>query len=315
MPKSEASSKNISERSKPHFVIRFLRLAREPFFLAKIGLFATSGFLALSLLYGFLWGPLIAYSPVKPGFTEVVSERYTLIYPKGMTLPSEYAALDDLLSEVERLHRLTFIKQLRFVICTTQGQYNRFALAHGRACAIQTGTVIYLGPEIQQATYPPQVSLHDQQLLLTPNPTKTPRDLTSFVKHELSHALIYQNTSLIKAFKIDRWFEEGLAVYFGNAHHYYQDEAFKTLAIAQGFFFDLLNNDAEPEGIPNDIKYFFMYGAYAEFMGYLIETYGLDKVLDFCHVYINTPDQQEELFSTFFAVSPHEALEQFWQSL
>jgi hypothetical protein len=195
------------------------------------------------------------------------------------------------------------------------GQYKRFSMSGGRACTIQTGTVIYISPDIHQAVYPPRVEIHDDQLTLIRDPEKPFRDLTGFLKHELSHALIYQNTSLRKALKIRRWFEEGLAVYFGNAHHYYRGAELKTLAIDQRFFFDLLDDSAEPEGIPTGIKFSFMYGAYGEFIRYLIDTYSLERVLDFVREYIREPDQEEELFHTFFGKASQEVVQQFWQNL
>jgi hypothetical protein len=119
----------------------------------------------------------------------------------------------------------------------------------------------------------------------------------------------------MKALKIKRWLEEGLAIYFGNSHHYYRGTEFRILAIDQGYFFNLFDENAEPEGIPQEIKYFFMYGAFNEFTKYLIETYGLDRMLSYTYEYLKAPEHEEQLFKSTFGMSPQEALRKFHQSL
>ena len=159
-------------------------------------------------------------------------------------------------------------------------------MAGGHACTIQTGTVIYIRPSIRETTYPPQINVEGRNMTLGPPAVDTHRDITGFLKHELSHAILYQNTSVLKALRVKRWVEEGVAVYFGNPHHYYHGSEFRTLAIDQGGFFNLLDDHSEPKSIPKEIKYYFMYGAFHEFMNYLIQTYGLDTVLTYIHEYI-----------------------------
>lgn len=278
-------------------------------------LFACAIIAVPLLIYGFLFGPLFPYSPLKIDFAEEHFSWYTLIYPKSTNLSPEYLALGSLFDEAETFHRLRFKKPVKIIVCATIGQYKRFSLAGGRACTAQTGTIIYISPMVKNAKYPPNIAINKNHTTILEPPHTTPRDLASFLKHELSHALLYQNTSLFKALNISRWFEEGFAVYFGNSHHYYQGAQLKTLAVDQGYFFDLFDDKAEPEGIPREIKYYFMYGIYSEFMNYLITTYGVDRVLNFMTEYLTAPKDEEQLFASFFGVSPQEALERFFQHL
>jgi len=266
-------------------------------------------------IYGFLCGPLFPFSPIKPGFAELNLTRCTIVYPKNTKISPEYGTVDDLIGETEQFHNLQFKKRIQIIVCATNEQCKRFSMTGGHACTIQTGTVIYIRPSIQETTYPPKITIERGSIILQPPVVETHRDLTGFLKHELSHAILYQNTSILKAIRIKRWLEEGLAVYFGNPHHYYHGSEFRTLAIDQGCFFNLLDEQAEPEGIPQDIKYYFMYGAFYEFMNYLIQTYGVDSVLTYTHEYIKAPGMEDPLFRSLFGINLENELERFQQHI
>jgi hypothetical protein len=265
------------------------------------------------LVYGFLFGPLFPYSPVKFGFSKLELKRGTVFYPKETVLSRDYFGLDSLISETEAfysssssflfdqtfsfrkrkslVHKLQFKKKVKVIVCATKGQYKRFSTQSAHACAIQTGTIIYINPSIKN----------------------TGRDLTGFLKHELSHAILYQNTSLFKAFKLKRWLVEGLAIYYGNSHHYYRGDKFRKLAIDEGYFFNLLDDKAEPENIPGDIKHLFIYGEYRAFMEYLIKTYGLETILKYTAEYIKAP--KKKLFKTLLGISLDEAFARFREEI
>jgi len=215
------------------------------------------------------------------------------------------------MAQTEKFHRLSFKKNVLVIVCASNSQYRRFSLASGNAGTIQTGTMIYIRPSISEASYPPHIAYEDGALKLLPPDNPAKRDLAGFLKHELSHAILYQNTTPWKAMKIKRWIEEGLAVYFGNSHHYYTGDELRSLAIDDGFWFNLTDEDADPPGIPDTIKHFFSYGAYCGFITYLVDTYGRDRLLDFVHAYIRDPQNEEALFKSQFGVSLNDAIEGF----
>lgn len=238
-------------------------------------------------------------------------ERCTIIYPGQSVLSPEYSTLDTLMVETERFHRMSFRKRITAVVCATNGQHKRFSLGGGHANTIQTGTVIYIRPSIKDTTYPPPLQ-REGEAGEAPTARKIGRrDLSGFLKHELSHAILYQNTGLIRAFRIKSWLEEGLAIYFGNPDHYYRGEEFRALAFRQGCFFNLLNDESEPVVILPENKFYFKYGAYYEFMAYLVDKHGLDAVLDFTHAYIRSPSDEEALFHASFGCSPAAMLDRF----
>ncbi len=270
---------------------------------------------AAVFVYALLFGPLVAFGPFKFGFEELGLARCSIYYPRGATADPAYSKIDDLMAEVERFHGLNFNRRVRVMVCATDSQYRRLSRAGGSASTAPTGTVIYIRPSISETTYPPRVEHQDGKLTLLPPATPGKRDLPSFLKHELSHAVLYQNTALWKAMHVKRWIEEGLAIYFGNSHHYYGGEELRSLAISDGFWFDLTNEDAEPTGIPNDIKHFFSYGLYCNFVHFLMDSYGRDAVLGYVRDYIQAPGKEETLFRARFGVSLPEAVERFHESL
>ena len=285
----------------------------------KIAVLIGVGAVGAFVLYALLFGPLFAFSPLKLGFDELRLGRCSVFYPRETTPDPAYSKADDLMAEAEEFHRLTFKKRVRVIVCATNSQYRRFSHASGIASTIPTGTVIYIRPSIAEATYPPRIDHQDGKLKLLPPANHANRDLPSFLKHELSHAILYQNTTLWKAMKIKRWVEEGLAIYFGNSDHYYArgrgGDELRVLAIDDGFWFPLTDDEAEPPGIPDGIKHFFSYGVYCGFITYLVDTYGRDHVLTFVRDYVRAPQNEEALFKKQFAVSLNEAVEGYRKGL
>jgi len=267
--------------------------------------------LMAACIYGFFFGPLFPYCPVNPGFDRMELGRCTVIYPGGSVLPPEYSTLDTLMDETEKFHQMSFRKRVKVVVCATPGQYKRFSRGGGHASTTQTGTAVYIAPSIGETTYPPPLQREGEAREAASPPKTGRRDLSGFLKHELSHAILYQNTGLFRAFRIKNWVEEGLAIYFGNPDHYYRGEEFRALAFRQGCFFNLLDDESEPVVTPPDIKFYYKYGAYCEFMAYLVDKYGLDGVLNFVHAYIKSPADEEALFQTSFGCSPAAMLDRF----
>jgi hypothetical protein len=271
--------------------------------------------LALVMIYVFCYGPLFPYSPFHPGFNALTFDKYRIIYPLDYAIAPAYLGLDSLLSAAEDFHRLQYKKPITIVISATALQHKRFSMSGGHANTIQTGTVIYVNPSINNALYPPEIRLRKSDLFFTQTKGNIKRDLRSFLKHELSHALLYQNTTLAKARRVKSWLEEGLAVYFGNPHHYYHGEELRKLAIGRDYFFDLFDDQKDAYFVPPEIKYYFKYGIYGAFMEYLIDTNGISTVIDFTHEYIVAPQEERGLFQSHFRTTMDSALLDFRKSL
>ncbi|KPL07495.1 hypothetical protein AMJ86_04355 [bacterium SM23_57] len=269
----------------------------------------------LIIVYAFLYGPLLPFSPIQPGFSKETLSRCDILWSNDSCIPEEYYAIDSLIAETEKFHHLTYAKRITIVLCSTAKQHKRFSMSGGHANTALTGTVIYVNPSIYNALYPPIIQLNKSDIFFTKGRGNIKRDIPSFLKHELSHALLYQNTTFAKARKIKSWLEEGLAVYFGNPHHYYRGDEFKQLAIDRGYFFDLFDNQKDAYFVPPEIKFYFKYGAYGAFMEYLVDSKGMDAVLNFTHEYIKSPHKESQLFQYYFNTTMDSALEGFRKSL
>lgn len=268
-------------------------IVRNKVFLLKLGLMIFALALVSISAYAFTSGPLFPYSPIKIGFAELESDRAIILYPDGTIPPEECFNIDNLIKETESFHRLLFNKKPKIIFCETSKQYKRFSTKTAYACAIQTGDAIYINP-----------SIYD-----------TKRDLTGFFKHELSHAIIYQNTSILNAIRLKTWFTEGLAVCYGNSHHYFSGDSLNELAIDKGYFYNLFDDKAKPTDIPKDIRASFFYGLYGSFIRYLIESYGQNSVMSFAVEYTKNPKKEEEIFQNIFGLSQKNALQKFYDGM
>lgn len=241
------------------------------------------------LLYSFIFGLLFPWSPIKFGFQKDSYNNSSVFYPKNMSLSKDYEFIDRLMSETEKFHNLKFKKKVNVVICATKSQYKRFSTQRTPICTMYTGSTIYVNPTI----------------------TDTKRDIKSFLKHELSHAITYQNSTILKTSKMKRWITEGLAVFYGNSHHYYQGKEFLTLAVDKGYFFEFIKNRANIGNIPKNIRYSFEYAEYGYFIEYLAVKYGSDLLIKFIHQYLFEPDLEEKLFKQIYHLELLDVFQKF----
>jgi len=144
---------------------------------------------------------------------------------------------------------------VKAIVCSDWKRFNRgmltFQGSHPQevlGATLQSGDVIYLSP-----------------LLLEPQ-----RDAARTLKHELCHALLYQNTTLQNSFRLARvhWLIEGLAVSNGNAEDYLSAKRWHARAVQGGYLFPI---EADPhiERMPLSIGAPFMLSEYRFFIEFL----------------------------------------------
>lgn len=229
--------------------------------------------LCLALLHALAFGALFPWSPVKPGYSAHRFDRAVLYAPHAYTLPPGLSDLDALLGQVEADNRLTFGAPLKIVVTDTWAQFNRGALlGFGGTplpvlgAALQTGTVVYLSPLVHEPA----------------------RDAAAVLRHELVHALMFQQLPLKETFALVRldWFEEGLAVLYGNPRDYMSDAEWQAAAGGAAYRAGLLAPHVPPGLAPEDYSRFRL-AEYRLFMTYLQKRFGntrffrwRDRVLD-----------------------------------
>jgi len=167
--------------------------------------------LAGLLFWQFGFGALFPWSPIKPGYSSRRFAASTVYFPSDLIPNPQYAETDRLIQEVQQALHLQFGRKVKVIVCSDWKRFNRgmltFRGSHPQevlGATLQIGDVIYLSP-----------------LLLDPQ-----RDAARTLKHELCHALLYQNTTIQNSFQLARvhWLIEGLAVSHGNAEDYLSAE-------------------------------------------------------------------------------------------
>ena len=164
---------------------------------------AALGAVALVVL-AFPFGPLLPWSPWKPGYDHLALKRADVYYPAGTTPPAPFKLVDQYIEEAEAFHGLTAGSRIRVILCPDWGAFRRHLpqyRSHGvGAVMILTGTALYVSPRVAERGF----------------------DHGEFIRHEVSHGLLNQNQTLWQAFRARRTesFFEGLAVSFGRQRAY-----------------------------------------------------------------------------------------------
>lgn len=83
--------------------------------------------LAFLVLAAFPYGPLFAWSPLRPGYAKQTFARADVLYPSELTKPPEYGNVDELVGLAERLHELRCSRRITIVHCRNWSDCVRFA--------------------------------------------------------------------------------------------------------------------------------------------------------------------------------------------
>ena len=151
--------------------------------------------IVLAFLAAFPWGPLFAWSPVHPGYREVHFSRADVLYPDSAILDPAYREVDRYVATAESFHELKCSKEIKVVVCRDWNDCIRFAAPflmgqRPLAVTVATGTVIFVTPRAAGWA-----------------------DIGGLLRHELSHAVLSQNRSLVSVLRMLRqpWVSEGVA--------------------------------------------------------------------------------------------------------
>jgi len=245
----------------------------------RIWLIAVTA-LVVSLLfllsYNLLFGILLPWSPVKPGFRAIPTDRTMILLPKNSSTPGLIHGVDEMVRKVEQLHGLAFSTRIKMVLLPSREEFSRYApLSIKAGQTLQTGTVIYIPLDARD-------SLNTREEL---------------VMHGLSHAVLYQNTSLLNAFRIPGWLREGIANYHGTRSWNYPPEEFQKLATDR-----LLFNTTARVGNLRSRMYTgrFLHSEYRYLVEYIAHTYGNDRLTEYVKAVIKEPSRDDVLFQEVF---------------
>lgn len=236
-------------------------------------------------------GPLFPWNPIKSGYKKIASSKAT-VYVKDYDGKSSVESIDKLVQEEEKFHDLTFKEKFKIIIPGGNTGMKRYLpWLKGSTYSVSLGfvNVIYIGPTGRNSPY----------------------GINVYLKHEISHLLIYQNVSSAKEnFEILKqgWLAEGLATFYGGPHYYEKNE-FIGLWLKKGMGFDSLY-ETNPHEMDKDIIRL-KYTYYRFFSEFLIQTYGLEKLQLYLKQYIKDPYKYKSVFSVVYLEDLKTILEKF----
>jgi hypothetical protein len=246
-------------------------------------------------------GLLFPWSPVRPGYGSESFTGATVVYTRAGGLPEAYRNVGEILAEASRANRLSFRQNVTVVVTDDWGLFNRGTTLGWKAtplpvlgAALQTGTVIYISP-----------------LALEPG-----RDLRAVLRHELTHALMFQQMPLKETFALVRldWFEEGLAVHAGNPRDYMDDHAWSLHARHPAYRFGPWG-DGELRAIPEPLRGAFRMSEYRVFIEFLMERHGRDRFFAYRDAVLRAPQAHEAAFQAHFGAPFARVVAEFEQAV
>jgi hypothetical protein len=249
------------------------------------------------LAIAFLFGPLLPWSPLKPGYHAVSHASADIYLSNPNQQVDHYGGIDRMIREAEAFHRMKFLRRVKVIECKNWGDCERaLPWLHVKSLGgvtLAMGDVIYITPRLKERNF----------------------NAEEFLRHELSHALLSQHTTIQKSIKLTEqaWFSEGLAVSFGEQTAYLSQREFLELApktdLSKFIDPDRMNRSSQ------DWDPRFAYPAQRYFIEYLKRRFGADRFQDFTIKYIDDPDDYRALFSEVFKIPFPVAIDQFAQAI
>jgi len=230
----------------------------------KIMLLSIFALIIGIIIYTFLFGQLFPYSPIIIGFSRHELSNTVLYIQKGAEY-NYFTETDTLPLSVENFHNLKFKRKPEIFIFKDSISYVHRSPSKARFCTFYNSRI----------TVSPW-ALKDAQ--------KGRISLEIYLKHELSHSILYQHADIIHAFKYPQWLLEGIAVYssnqMGTSWYHSKEETYNY--IRQGNFIPpRYFRTGKENKVKLDVKYrnAFMYSEFACIVGYMIRSYGKENFL------------------------------------
>ena len=228
--------------------------------------------------YSFLYGKLFPYSPLKIGFTKY-EQPNTVIYIQNGAEFSNFKKIDTLIPAVENFHQLKFISKPEIFIFRDSSSFISRSPSKARFCVFYNGRLV-ISPWALRESSEGKISL------------------VIYLRHELSHTLIYQHTGIINAIRYPKWLLEGIAVYSSNqmGTSFYPSKKETYELIRKGYFmppefYGTKNEENIKLDFDNSIA--FVYSEFACIVDYLIQKHGFEKFLTYMKQLIDNPGNNE----------------------
>jgi hypothetical protein len=255
--------------------------------------FVTASLLFLLLILAFPFGPLFPWSPLKQGYQTISYARGDVFVTKAQPVEADFTSLDQLMNEAESFHQLRYSRRLKVIGCKDWGTCERGLMwmnIHSMGGITLAGDVIYITPKLKEKNF----------------------STAQFLRHELSHALLCQNTTLLNGYKLKElpWFFEGLAVSFGRQQDYLKRAEWLTKTQTDG-----LAQYLDPAQRPAEWNARFAYPTQRYFIEWLKATYGNELFQQFLTRHIAAPDGWRATFTAVYPMAFGEAVQHYEQAV
>jgi hypothetical protein len=245
------------------------------------------------LIFGFFFGPLNVFIPIKMGFESIKHEKARIYIDDVKRLPAGYNKIDEYMHDFQEELGFTYTRPIQVVITKNKGDFRRFLLwidpEKVEAKTLPFGNTIYINSElIREEGYQEE----------------------TFLKGELIHELIYQNTNFLNATTIDNqmWVSDGLSLYYAGLN-YYSDTKFRQLFQEANPTYSEISFTLYTSPLNSDRK--FINTLYKNLMSYIITTYGKDEFREFFKSYLDSPARFRKIFSDSYGKSMSEVMHDF----
>lgn len=249
----------------------------------------------LFITYQFLWGKLFPFSPIFPDFSRHELTN-TVIYVQNGVMFGDYANIDALIPGVESFHELKFTKKPKIFIFRDKASYLQRSLSKARFCAFPSGSLV-ISPWALQEAKEGKISL------------------AIYLRHELSHVLIFQHKGFLGSFYYPKWLLEGIAVYstdqMGTSFYPSKKETYRL--IKEGNFLppqDFKTKKEDRVKLKVKFRPTFMYSEFGCIVDYLIKTEGKAKFLAYIKGLLKN-DNHDQVFKEVYGLDFDQFLERF----
>lgn len=236
------------------------------------------------LIYQFAYGKLFPYSPVVFGFTNH-EMKHTNIYIQNGGEFDDFMKIDTLLKQVEEFHKMKFKYKPEIYIFADSGSFIGRSMSKARFC-VYYNSRLFISPWAICEADSDKISL----------------DI--YLRHELSHSLIFQHTGLVNAYKYPEWLLEGIAVYssnqMGSSFYPGKEEVYRNIKDGN-FMPPHLFKTAGEDSVSLNVKYriTFMTSQFACIVDYLVTTYGKEKLISFMKKLMENSNNNEVFLSIY----------------
>lgn len=247
----------------------------------KLKYFALALFLIffIVLVYILLWGKLFPYSPIIIGFDKHELNNIIIYVQQGAEF-SEFTRLDTLTKSVESFHELKFKNKPKIFIFKDDESYYQRSISKARFCAFSSGALIVS----------PWAFKEDKEGTIL---------LELYIKHELSHILIFNYTGFLGEFRYPNWLLEGLAMYsvnqMGTSFYPSIEETYKAIRAGNFMPPEYFKTNKEDE-VNINVKYkiAFIYSEFGCIVDYLVKTYGKEKFIKYMKALLEENDNNKQ---------------------